>query len=258
MSKYSYDFTNRVNLGNLEFWDPWTGCVKVSEACKHCYYCPSFERFTVGGPNAILSGSLPFGTVIVTAFKSDFFIDQADFFRIDAWEVIRRNPEYIFLICTKRVERILDCLPSDWGEGYDNVVFMVTAENQKRVDERLPILINLPCKHKWVAATPLLEPINLEPYLNQGIEHVQVGGERTFGREARPLDYDWVLNLADQCKRTNTRMSFVSVGSNFKVNDSVLTGEGTACYHSKVADSLETDVVVPLKFNLNNKEFILE
>lgn len=252
-----FAFTNRVNLGNTYFWNPWVGCTKISEACTNCFYCPKFGEIVLDSA-ASLPDNLPHGTVIVTAFRSDFFIDSADIYRTEAWQTIKDHPEYIFLICTKRVQRIEQCLPTDWGDGYDNVVIMVTTENQKRADERLPVFLNVPCKHKWIAAMPLLEPINIEKYLTQGIEHVEVGGERAFPQYVRSLNYDWVAALAEQCVRTNTRMSFMTVGSRFIMGDEVFTNCGSACYHSRKADSLELDVAIPLSFQLCNEEFILK
>lgn len=255
-------FKNRVNLGRIYYWNPWVGCTKISEACEHCYYCPTFNNISVGGFHSELPSDLPLGTVIGTAFKSDFFIEQADAYRIEAWKTIKAHPEYIFLICTKRVSRILKCLPEDWGTGYDNVVLMVTAENQKRADERLPLFAEIPCRHKWIAASPLLEPLNLEQYLTKDIEHVEVCGEYAISlqdrQHVRPLNYDWVVALADQCRKTNIRFSFMAVGSKFIMNNEVITDQGTACYCSKLADSLELDIDIPITFNLNNKEFILK
>lgn len=253
-----YYFTNRVNLGEMGFWDPWIGCTKISEACDHCYYCPKFDRFSVFPYRHNVPEDLPYGTVIVTAFKTDFFIEYGDIHRERCWEEIRNHPQYIFLICTKRVSRIVECLPADWSDGYDNVVIMVTTENQKRVEERIPEFLKIPCKHRWIAAMPLLEPINIKKYLIQGIEHVEVGGERASNGLARPLSYDWVVNLAEQCSQTNTRMSFMAVGSKFIMDDEVYTNCGSACYHSRKADSLELDVAIPLTFKLCGEDFILK
>ena len=64
-----------------------------------------------------------------------------------------RSDEKFFLL-TKRPERILSCLPSDWKDGWDNIMINVTAENQKRADERIPILLDLPFKHKGIMCAP--------------------------------------------------------------------------------------------------------
>ena len=48
------------------------------------------------------------------------------------------------------------------------------------------------------------------------MEHVTVGGET--GREARECDYEWVLNIREQCVKTNTTFWFKNTGSLFKHN----------------------------------------
>lgn len=60
----------------------------------------------------------------------------------------------------------------------------------------LTVFRTLPIKHKCITAQPLIERANLETYLD-GVELVVVGGESD--RDARPLDYDWVLDIREQC-----------------------------------------------------------
>ena len=79
---------------------------------------------------------------------SDFFLEEADEWRDEAWEIIRQRPDVKFFLLTKRPQRVVDHLPKDWGDGWENVMFNVTCENQKRADERIPILLELPFKHK--------------------------------------------------------------------------------------------------------------
>ncbi len=71
---------------------------------------------------------------------------------------------------------------------------------------------SLPIKHKCITAQPLLENINIENYLDN-IELVVVGGESDIN--ARPLDYDWVLNIREQCVRHNVNFEFRQCGTNF-------------------------------------------
>ena len=104
-------------------------------------------------------------------------------------------------------------LPSDWGEGYDNVNLGCTVENQKLADYRLPLFLSYPLKHRFIACSPLLERINLLPYL-KGVEHVTVAGET--GREARVCDYDWVLDIRKQCIKANITFWYKSTGSLFR------------------------------------------
>lgn len=45
---------------------------------------------------------------------SDFFQEEADPWRVKAWDMIRWRPDVTFSLLTKRAERIKDCLPYDW------------------------------------------------------------------------------------------------------------------------------------------------
>ena len=81
-------------------------------------------------------------------------------------------------------------MPPNWDKGWNNVFLSVTAENQARSDERLPILLSLPFKHKGVMTAPFIGPISLTPYLESGqIEQVVAGGENYDGK--RVLKYEW-------------------------------------------------------------------
>ena len=71
-----------------------------------------------------------------------------------------------------------------------------TVENQEMADYRIPILLKLPIKNKTLCVEPLLEEINLRPYLETGmIQHVTIGGESGSG--ARICDYKWVKRIVD-------------------------------------------------------------
>ena len=70
----------------------------------------------------------------------------------------------------------------------ENIIINVTAENQKRADERIPILLDLPFKHKGIMCAPLLSEIHIEQYLSDKIEQIIVGGENYSG--SRPCHYE--------------------------------------------------------------------
>ena len=55
------------------------------------------------------------GSFVRVCMASDFFLEEADIWRIEAWDMIRRRPDVTFSLLTKRADRIKDCLPSDWG-----------------------------------------------------------------------------------------------------------------------------------------------
>ena len=145
-------------------------------------------------------------------FSTDFLIEEADAWRDECWAMIKMRQECTFLFLTKRIERFMDCIPSDWGEGYDNVVVGCTVENQRNADRKLSVFRELPIKHRYITAQPLLEAVYLEPYLD-GVELVVVGGESDA--HARPLDYDWVLDIREQCIRQNVSFEFRQCGTHF-------------------------------------------
>lgn len=206
-------------------WNPWRGCKRCSEGCLHCYihkgdakrnvntadivrtkdFHKPIERFKNG--NYKMKAGL-----VYLCFSSDFLIEEADAWREECWDMIRERQDCTFLFLTKRIERFMNCIPADWGDGYDNVVVCCTVENQKNADKKLSVFDKLPIKHKCITAQPLLERIDLEKYLD-GIELVVVGGESD--RFARPLDYDWVLELREQCVRKNVDFEFRQCGTHF-------------------------------------------
>jgi len=91
---------------------------------------------------------IPSGTMLHVCMTSDFFLEEADVWRDEIWDMIRIRSDVSFWIQTKRAGRIQQCLPFDWNDGWENVILCVTTENQKRADERLPILLDIPAKHK--------------------------------------------------------------------------------------------------------------
>lgn len=82
----------------------------------------------------------------------------------------------------------------------------------KNADYKLSIFKHLPIKHKCITAQPLLENIDIEKYL-EAIELVVVGGESDYN--ARPLNFEWVLNIREQCIRNNVSFEFRQCGSHF-------------------------------------------
>lgn len=98
-----------------------------------------------------------------TCFSSDFFLEEADGWRPDAWRMIRSRSDLSFFIVTKRILRFAEAIPSDWGDGYENVTICCTVENRRRAAERLPYFLSLPILHKQIICEPLLERINLLP-----------------------------------------------------------------------------------------------
>ncbi|MDE6369361.1 MAG: phage Gp37/Gp68 family protein [Muribaculaceae bacterium] len=211
-----------------DIWNPWHGCVKVSEGCEHCYmYFLDRMRGSDGGkvyktqnfdyPLQRTRGGrykVKSGEQIRVCMTSDFFLDEADQWRDEAWRIIRERSDVKFFLLTKRPERVVDCLPTDWDEGWENVFFNVTCENQRRADERIPILLSLPFKHKGIMTAPLIGSIEIDHYLSSGqIEQVIAGGENYDG--ARPCNFDWIRSLSEQCQRHDVTFCFIETGTIF-------------------------------------------
>ena len=106
----------------------------------------------------------------------------------------------------------MDVVPDDWDDGYENVGIGVSVENQARADQRLALLQKLPIKHKTIACQPLIEPITLDSYLND-IDMVVAGGE--YHKNARPLDYDWILKLREEAINHEVAFEFRQCGTHF-------------------------------------------
>lgn len=110
------------------------------------------------------------------------------------------------------------------GEHLRNVWLGVTAENQRRADERIPVLLEIPAARRFVSIEPMLGPVDLrrafgtegprQTYIEQ-LDWVICGGET--GPGARPLHPDWVRSLRDQCQAAGVPFFFKSWGE-FQTN----------------------------------------
>lgn len=216
-------------------WNPWHGCHKCSPGCLNCFvyyldkkYNKDTNIVTISKTNFDLplkndrQGNFKIAsqTEVATCFTSDFFIQEADKWRDDAWNIIKQRQDVHFLICTKRIERFALCIPDDWHDGYDNVIIAVTCENQEKANERLPILLDIKAKHKYIFVSPILEDVDLDQFLSTGqIERVCVGGESY--ENARLCDFSWVKHIKKTCDQYHVLFDFHQTGSHFKVNDHI-------------------------------------
>ena len=208
-------------------WNPWHGCHKTSAGCQNCYVYRIDGRHgkdanVVEKTSAFYlpvahardgSYKVPPGSQFWTCFTSDFLLEDADGWRAEAWRMMRVRSDCHFLFITKRITRFEQCLPEDWGDGYPNVSICCTAENQAKADERLPVFRAAPIRHKAIVCEPLLEAIDLSPYLGGWVQGVTVGGES--GENARTCEYAWVLGIREQCVRAGVPFHFKQTGANF-------------------------------------------
>lgn len=210
----------------MALWNPWRGCHKHSEGCRYCYIHKGDARRGVDTDKIVKTDKfyapvekkkngeykMKPGQLVYLCFSTDFFIEEADVWRGECWDMIRERSDLDFLFLTKRIERFYDCIPGDWGDGYENVTICCTVENQARADERLALFSKLPVRHKDITCQPLIEQIDIRKYLDD-IELVVVGGESD--RDARPLDYSWVLDIREQCAEAGVHFQFRQCGTHF-------------------------------------------
>ncbi len=212
----------------MPMWNPWHGCHKISAGCRHCYVYREDAAFGTSVPTSEVrktssfnmplrkdrkgNWKYPADTEFALCFTSDLLIEEANGWRDEIWDMIRRRSDCRFFFFTKRIERLCECLPDDWGEGYEHVAVGCTVENQDRADFRMPVFLSLPIRHRLVIVAPMLERIDLRGYLDPGlIEEVSVGGES--GKYARPLDYEWVIDMHRQCLEHDIPFIFHQTGS---------------------------------------------
>ena len=211
-------------------FNPWWGCAKVSEGCANCY-AEAFSKRTgnqIWGPKAprrffgdkhwneplkwnheALEAGEP--RRVFCASMADVFEDRVDLIeaRDRLFKLIRNTSALTWLLLTKRPENIVK-LTANWLFP-PNVWLGTSAENQDRWDERVPILMDIPCSVHFVSAEPLLGGINM---VNHSPEWLIVGGES--GPKARPMLHEWVESLKYQCASTGTHFFFKQWGGKDK------------------------------------------
>ena len=193
-------------------WNPWWGCRKVSDECLNCYIARAMART----PVPAFSGAVRTGqptwrkplawnlqaidqlktTRVFTCSMSDFFHPDADPWRNDAWRIMQSCFALTWLVLTKRPERIADCLPSNWGNGYMNVWLGVSVGSQQHIG-RIETLAGVPARLRFLSAEPLFEFITLSDHIEY-LDWVIVGGESGAG--FRPSNVQWYESLCSECR----------------------------------------------------------
>lgn len=240
-------------------FNPWIGCTKVSEGCKFCYaetqdnhrkWTP--EGWGPGKPRKRTSAAnwkkpLKWDkeaqeegvrSRVFCASLADVFDDEVpQEWRDDLWQLVQATPNLDWLLLTKRPQNIHGMVPACWfgGEWPANAWLGVTAENQQRADERIPLLLDCPAPVRFLSCEPLLGPLDLTQYtcsfrntspdvitIHREIAWVICGGES--GPNARRMDPEWALQLQKQC-RAERHFNLFSVNFFFKQAGTVLAKE---------------------------------
>lgn len=223
-------------------WNPITGCSPVSEGCEHCYARRMAQRlkgrygypqddpfrvtFHLDRLEQPLKWKKPRHIFVVS--MGDLFHEDVDgtwivnIFEDVIWPT---RDTHIYLLLTKRPERMAAFFDlflgwKDWYQQYP-VWLGVTAENQQRADERIPILLQIPAAKHFVSIEPMLGPVSLRspPARGRGfrqwdqihkLDWVIVGGES--GPGARPMYPGWPRAARDHCQEAGVPFFFKQWG----------------------------------------------
>lgn len=160
----------------------------------------------------------------------DFFHKELDDYRTDAWDIIRRTPNLIWIILTQRPGNILSRLPADWDTGYPNVWLGVSASDQQHADKRIPTLLRVPAALHLVSLEPLVNAVTLRDWLKPNDKGRKIGWVITGGMSGKnwrhyPLYPPWVRSLRDQCTASGIPFFFKQLGGppdNYRAGDQAL------------------------------------
>lgn len=191
-------------------WNIARGCTKVDEDCKYCYmYRDSFDGSRYN-PLEVIKTKTVFNlplrikepSKIFTCSLTDFFHEAIDSYRDEAWDIIRKCPQHIFQILTKRPERIMEHLPSDWKDGWDNV-WLGTSVGSEKGMKRLYELAPIPAKIRFISFEPLHEEIYMGLDISTFLRFnwVIIGGEsgnETGKYRYRPCELEWIESIAKE------------------------------------------------------------
>lgn len=241
-------------------FNPWIGCQAVSPGCDHCYAETQngFYKWNKAGwgPHAARRRTsagywkqpLKWNREaeaagerrrVFCASLADVFDNHASIepsWRADLFDLIKATPALDWQLLTKRPQNIGDMLYQAIGYDLDlalwpwpNVWLGTTVENQAEADRRIPHLLAVPAKVRFLSCEPLLEEVNFyrtsasmpldnHPWQNRpilgGLDWVICGGES--GPKARPMHPDWARALRDQCAAAGVPFFMKQMGGHRK------------------------------------------
>ncbi len=197
-------------------WNVARGCTKVDEDCKFCYMYRGSLSGTRYNPMQITRTKTVFTlplkikepSKIFTSSLTDFFHEDIDSYRHEAWEIIRKCPQHTFQILTKRPERIIGHLPAYWAEIKDRC-WLGTSVGSDAGIHRITELIK--CR-PWASVLFIsFEPLHGEISCFDistliEIDWAIIGGESgndTGKYRYRPCKLEWIESLVHDFRLTS-------------------------------------------------------
>jgi len=206
-------------------WNPTTGCTRVSPGCDRCYMFREVEtrlvfqqpeRYRHGTAVTLQPGSLgdmervvvP-GKVFVDSMSDLFHENVPEEYVFEVFEAMARAPWHLYMILTKRHERLAELGPSlPWA---DHVMMGVSVEDAERA-VRIEALRASGAGRTFVSFEPLVGSVLCERggLDLRGIDYAIVGGES--GKGARPMDPVWAREVRDACEEQGVAFHFKQWG----------------------------------------------
>jgi protein gp37 len=213
-----------ATVSNIEWtemtWNPVTGCLKVSQGCKHCYAERMAKRLRAMGAVRYKHGFEPTlhedlvdlpkhwkkpRVIFVNSMSDLFQEDVPDDFIRRVFATMRACPQHTFQILTKRSERLKQLGKTLlWTEN----IWMGVSVEDARVTGRITDLTSVPARIRFLSCEPLIGPLENIPLKN--IHWVIVGGES--GPGSRPMKQEWVESIHSQCRRKDVPFFFKQWG----------------------------------------------
>ncbi len=203
-------------------WNPWIGCHKISPGCKFCYAERWMKRAGNGFHSVRRTSEKTFHSPlawkdsrkIFACSLSDFFLEESDEWRDEAWEIIEATPRHTYQILTKRPERAVKLLPSSWNQAFNHVWIGVTAEDQHTLRQCAKDLANVHSAVRFLSLEPLLSSVSSELKLMvNDFDWVIVGGESGGRGKRRTTDLDWIRGVVNVCQAQGVPVFVKQLGS---------------------------------------------
>lgn len=157
----------------------------------------------------------------------------------DLLALIHETPNLDWLLLTKRPENwetrleaafqltrmeFIDRWLTDDDFVPANVWIGTSVEDQKRADERIPALLKIPARIRFLSCEPLLGDIYCRhhAFAVDGVHWVIIGGES--GLNSRECNIEWIRGLVGQCKSDGVPVFVKQLGRNAVRRQSQIQG----------------------------------